>query len=340
MNGKNLDNGLKPCRNCGILFKGNKTLKNYCSELCREQAYVKKKENESQQRIQKLNDRFEGKQEGIDFIVCPICSQKVREISLLHAKQHGFSSPKSLAVEYNLETTKCANVKQNMTGKNNPAYNHGGKFSSWSSKSQYHTTEQIDKSKQKAKKNRVGKTPNYFEYWLNNCNGDVDKAKLKYAEHQSNGLTKMIKLYGEVEGLQRWKDRQERWLKNFPRLNYSKISQELFWNIVNTFNKSSFVFATRLEDGSKSNDLVNRECRLVLDTKVIMPDFIDLETKRIIEFDGEYWHGKFNKANPERERKREEILVKNGYKVMRVFEPFYIKDKQKVIQQCINFLKQ
>lgn len=354
MSGRSLENGQKTCQNCGILFKSNKILKKYCSENCRDKAYEDKKKTEDIKRIEKLNRRFNGKLKGIDYIVCPVCSQKVKEISRLHAKKHGFDTPKDFAKVYNLETTKCQKGKDILKGENNPGYNHGGKLSSWSKHSKYHTLDQIECSKQKAKENRVGKTPNYLEYWIKKCDGDVDLAKKKYSKHQSNGLTKMIELYGEEEGTKRWVDRQERWLATLDAKSDEEKSE------INRKKLSVGYFISKLEQElvfELKKEFSNIEEQFYIKDKKLKRGFsfdCKLDNK-IIEFFGDFWHHNplnydetwinpvskvTSKYRWAQDIIRVNIAEQNGYDILVVWERDYKKDKEKVINECINFLKQ
>jgi hypothetical protein len=59
-----------------------------------------------------------------------------------------------------------------------------------------------------------------------------EEAKKALSERQTTfTLAKCILKYGEETGKQRWSDRQAKWMKNFPKSNFSKISQTLFWSI-------------------------------------------------------------------------------------------------------------
>jgi very-short-patch-repair endonuclease len=82
----------------------------------------------------------------------------------------------------------------------------------------------------------------------------------------------------------------------------------------------------------------NKELRLMIDGIGILPDFIDIRTKKIIEFDGDYWHSNA-RSNPKREEARETLLTSNGYIVHRVREKDFRNDKQGTIDKCLIFLK-
>lgn len=178
-----------------------------------------------------------------------------------------------------------------------------------------------------------------IKYWLKK-GYNYDNAIMKRKERQSTfSLEICINKYGEEKGIKIWIERQHKWHKNYKKSNFSKISQELFWSIYNKINyddKKNIKFAT-LKNGKLDDSGCNNEERLKLDL-VILPDFINLESKKILEFNGVYYH-RNNIENKKREIKRTSILIKNGYKVYNIKENDYKQNKEKVIQECIEFLK-
>lgn len=99
-----------------------------------------------------------------------------------------------------------AKKSNRVRGKNNPAYNHGGKLSPWSEKSEFYSEE----AKQKAAENRSYTT--HLEYYTNNGMSE-DEAKEALSERQRTfSLEKCIEKYGKVQGVEIWKRRQQKWL--------------------------------------------------------------------------------------------------------------------------------
>jgi very-short-patch-repair endonuclease len=70
---------------------------------------------------------------------------------------------------------------------------------------------------------------------------------------------------------------------------------------------------------------------------VILPDFIDLAKRKIIEFDGTYYH-RLTPENSLREEKRDKMINESGYEVLHISEIEYKNNKQKIIDKCIAFL--
>ena len=81
----------------------------------------------------------------------------------------------------------------------------------------------------------------------------------------------------------------------------------------------------------------SKEFILKTEHSYVRPDFLLKSKKIIIEFDGDYWHS-LVVANPIREKVRDSNIEKQGYKILHIAEYKYNADKEKVIQECIDFL--
>lgn len=241
---------------------------------------------------------------------------------------------------------RCSSLLQKQSnrikGSNNPAFQHGGYLSPFSEKF-FKGSDNIEKVKEKAKsrKRELNADTTKLEYWLKKTNGDIELAKKLLSERQSTfSLKKCVEKYGEENGKNLWLDRQEKWHKSFKKSNFSKVSQELFWEISKKLETLDNIYFAQLSENKKIDiSGKNNELRLKLD-KMILPDFIDIEKKKIIEFDGTYWHGKIGHGNKEREEHRDQILINSGYTVLHINEFEYKNNKQGVIEKCINFLTQ
>ena len=289
----------------------------------------------------RLNIKNQG-DEGIDFITCPVCSTKVRQFSTNHAKKHGYKNAADMQEHLNMPSITCEKLKESYQGENNPGYQHGGKFSAWSKnfKNGY-SAEAHEKQKERqreVRKEHPEKFMNQFEYWLKEADGDHEKAKEMHTKFQTRDLAFFIDKYGEEEGIRRHREKTEKWMKSYTKTNYSKVSQELFKGLLpNIVDISDIYFATHTrKDMTK---YVNKEYILSVGNTYVRPDFISLNRKKIIEFDGDYWHSEAV-ANPEREENRDRLLMEAGYDVLHVKECDYKADKTKVINQCLIFLKQ
>lgn len=117
----------------------------------------------------------------------------------------------------------------------------------------------------------------------------------------------------------------------------SKISQELFYIIY---------IKMKLKNDECFFDYINHEYRLKISkndkdefkNRNINENCYNLDfvyRNKIIEFDGDYWH-----KDDEKEQAKSDFLKYKGYEVLHIKEHLYYKDKQKVIEECIQFLQQ
>ena len=195
-----------------------------------------------------------------------------------------------------------------------------------------------------------------LDYYLKRGMG-VREAKAALSERQRTfSLKKCIERYGEEHDYEVWRKRQEKWqatLKSKPyeeieRINkakmlngrgYSKISQELFHKldaaIENRFNE--IFYATKNAESPEYN--FNEY--MVFDPETSRCFFLDFYIKdnnKVIEFDGDYWHGD-KLGNQERNRIREERLKALGFtNIFHVRERDYVKNPERVVEGCLKFI--
>jgi len=299
--------------------------------------------------------------EGIDYVVCKLCNKQMGAIQGRHLTcTHGINSKeyKKLFPDAKMLPDNYKGGFRQSRGKHMKEERYrkmlSEKFSGQNNRnSKSNTTEQQRKERspfakefyekrnlseniRKEFNDNVAKNRSYttqVEYYINKGFSE-DEAKFYLKERQATGrLDKFIKRYGEEEGLNRWKERQEKWLKNFHKNNYSIISQELFIQIYEIIKEkfSNIYFATK-EDNGKNNEI-----RLKLKKQIILPDFFVEENKKIIEFDEIYWH-KNNPENKKREMIRDNAIIESGYYVMHVREDDYHKDPERTIKKCVDFI--
>jgi hypothetical protein len=215
--------------------------------------------------------------------------------------------------------------------------------------------EHISSFAKQAIKDRISNTT--LEYYVNKGYSIEESKDLLKNRQSTFSLEKCISKYGDEEGYKRWMDRQEKWQKNMlengnVKCGYSKISQELFYNLLKNYDiensdMSKVYFATK-----------NKEYFISLKNEgFFIYDFVDLNNKKIIEFNGDLYH-----ANPNiyeendyphpyyknngpsaletwnKDKLKIDIAKENGFDVLVVWDSEYRKDKNKVIEKCLNFL--
>ena len=165
-------------------------------------------------------------------------------------------------------------------------------------------------------------------------------------------LNWFIDKHGEIEGIKKYNERCARikettHFKIYNKLNrnnYSKISQELFWNIYNRGNlKDQIVYFADL----------NHEYGCGTETNF---DFVVVNKNKIIEFNGDKFHAnpkiysenqipiKFehNSLTAKEIWAKDDIKIEDvknkGYEILIVWESEYLNDKENIIKKCIDFL--
>jgi hypothetical protein len=196
--------------------------------------------------------------------------------------------------------------------------------------------------------------PTNLEYWINK-GFSQEESKQKVSKYQSTfTLEKCIKKYGEEEGKKRFTERQKKWLNSLLTngnmvIGYSKISQELFYKILETYDiidREKIYFATH-----------NGEYKIEKENGgVWLYDFTDLKNKKIIEYNGDDYHGNPNKYNAydnpnpfkknitaqemwEKDKNKSLQANEQGFDILVIWDSEYRwGNKQEIINKCINFL--
>lgn len=190
-----------------------------------------------------------------------------------------------------------------------------------------------------------------------------EEARQMLAERQCTfSFEKCIEKFGVKEGRRVFRERQEKWQATLDakpqeekdRINkakarsisnicgYSEISQKLFRQVFDVIKNdyTDIYFATY--DKNKENSNKNFEYEVILEDEIhrFFLDFYVKDNNKVIEFDGDYWHGE-KRGNQKREQERENKLKQLGFvNIMHVKECDYNTDPQKVVDKCIRFIKE
>lgn len=347
---------MKECKYCNGEVKSKSNNAKFCSIKCRDKSKFEENQRELLKGI-----------EGYDYVV-----DQWNGYATTRIYGHWFKSmhPNRTTEEYRREFTdtklQCDKLnekngqhmkdkkhreaqQQRMLGKNNP--NHSTKTTVEQRQSKSPFSKKFKGYKSEEDRQKFIESVDYgsitkssdLEWWIEKCNGDIELAKELYKERQTTfTLEKCIKKHGKEQGTQIFNNRQEKWLKSFPKTNYSKISQELFVKVYNEIkNKHNEIYFATLFEGNilDFNNGRNHEYTLKLNSSSIKPDFFSKDAGKIIEFDGIYWHRK-NPENKKREERRDREIKEAGYIVYHVNESEYHENPEETIQKCIQFLKE
>jgi hypothetical protein len=192
-----------------------------------------------------------------------------------------------------------------------------------------------------------------IQYWLNKGYSESE-AVIKRKERQTTfSLEKCVEKYGEEKGLIKFNERQVKWQKTLYKngklkSGYSEVSQELFYKLIEGVEINEYNY---LLFAKKGGEFVLND-----DNGFYRYDFTDLKNKRIIEYNGDDYHGNPNKYNADdfpnpfrkdlsakdiwnKDKKKEIIANNNGFEVFVVWDSEYKKNKQEITNKCKNFLK-
>ena len=189
------------------------------------------------------------------------------------------------------------------------------------------------------------------EYFLEESQANYDLADWLLSQRQATfSLKKCIKQYGEDEGTEIWKQRQENWqntLKSKPqeeieRINRSKISHGC--NI--SKNEYKIINELKMYFSSITHQFTIYPKRYVYDFKI---------NNKIIEYNGDYWHCNPEKYNEnyfntrlkmtakekwEKDNEKIKYAKENGYDVFIIWEKDYCLNPRKEIQKCLDFINE
>jgi very-short-patch-repair endonuclease len=188
-------------------------------------------------------------------------------------------------------------------------------------------------------KDRISDTT--LKYYLDRGYSEEVASEMLSNRQKTFTLEKCIQKYGEDKGYKKWIDRQEKWLKSYQKINYSRISQEMFISVYNELLNVGFydkVYFAKLDDNNNIHETnKNYEYRLKLKKSYILPDFFIPSLNLIIEFDGTYYH-RDTTENKDRERKRDQNIIDSGYSVLHISEKEYMVNKELTVLKLVNFI--
>lgn len=192
-----------------------------------------------------------------------------------------------------------------------------------------------------------------LDYYTSRGYSKSEARSLLKDRQQTFTLEKCIKWHGEIEGRRIYFERQENWQKTmkskpldeierinrlkFKNTGYSDISQQLFNSIAEQIGKeySQIFYATNSSTADFNEYMVHDN----VTGKNYFLDFYIKDNNKVIEFDGDYWHGE-KRGNQERDRRREDALKKLGFvNIYHVKERDYRDNPDKVVDECVKFIR-
>ena len=198
-------------------------------------------------------------------------------------------------------------------------------------------------------------TPMRIEYFIKKGFNEEEASQMLIERQTTFSKEICIKKYGEELGLKIWQDRQEKWAKTLIengnlKGGYSLISQELFEKISNYYESQEDLYFAK---GKLNNEYY-------ISTKEYgykLYDFVDLNSRKIIEFNGDLYHAnpkiyqENDITNPFKGRNKtakeiwedDKIKIKiandRRFEVLVIWESEYRKNPIETLNKCLDFLK-
>lgn len=239
-----------------------------------------------------------------------------------------------------------------MSGENNPGFNHGGRLSPYSkSFVGGYDSSVIDKVRETKDKNNSHTSR--LSYYTSKGLSEEEAIEALRDRQSTFSKEKCIKRYGYEEGLHIFNKRQEKWqstLKSKPPQEIARINKAKTENIVDYRISSA--------EREISNFLTKQGLDIETQFYINYADrsyWYDIKCgNRIIEYNGDYWHAnpliyeetsEMKKRVPasdiwERDKKKSDVAVLNGYEIKYVWEREFLNNKEKVLQECLSFMIQ
>lgn len=233
----------------------------------------------------------------------------------------------------------------------NPFTGHDGDLSPFSEQFVGYKTMSDDSIKKTIRKitrrDDPAHNPTQINYWIKK-GFSVEEAKMKVHERQQTfSKEKCIERYGEKDGLKIFQERQEKWLRTLSekseeeikRINESKLAKS-----IGPISKIEEEFLNAITTDKTAHNVWVKDCGVG-----------DLVIgKKLIEFYGDYWHcnpriydkdfwnTRLHMTSEEKwnfDKDRIKRFEENGYQVKIIWECDYKKNKNKIIKECLEFLR-
>lgn len=307
------------CKNCGKEAKVYKNAK-FCSDECR--IYYKNRQ-QTLRKQDKRNKELQGT-ENIDYVKCQICGVKARQLGEAHLKSfHNMDMPKYKQLYPKAVITSQNFIQENLSGSNNPCSAKKSTKQEIRERSpfckEFYEKRNIDLSERDNLYEMIGKKriPNTRIEFYTNRGYTLEEAKILLTERQRTGK------YG----------------------SHSKESEQFIKELFTHINDNC-----NYKYGNYEFKLKNPKTK-----KYYFYDFTDIQKKKIIEFNGDFWHVNENNSeidlnaiHPISKKAYKDILQydkekykyarKNGYSVLVIWESEYKENPNAVIEKCIQFL--
>ena len=190
---------------------------------------------------------------------------------------------------------------------------------------------------------------NHLQYWLNKGFSEEESRKHLHNRQSTFTLEKCITKHGIEKGSFIFNERQRKWKEKVYGENGC---------IANSYSKPAILLAEKLKDLYPSIRYCKNKEWFIWDknyNKVFLFDICVPELKKIIEFNGDFWHmnpkiyhedfiNPVTKISAKEKWKlddyKNDVAKKHGYEVLIIWESELSNDQDKTIEICKSFLLQ
>lgn len=145
---------------------------------------------------------------------CAVCGYRAKQLGM-HVVSHGMTSESYQSEHGDVVSQES---KDRVKGENNPAFNHGGKYSPYSKKfikyqdgsAGYSVADVVQKAN-KTKEDNPERQPTRIEYYLEKGLNEYDARNALSERQRTFSLQICIEKYGLEEGYVIWKERNDAW---------------------------------------------------------------------------------------------------------------------------------
>jgi G:T-mismatch repair DNA endonuclease (very short patch repair protein) len=358
------------CKNCKNNYYSNSLVSQFCIAECRKEYKVK-----------------DGKELGFDYVICQICNRATANVTGSHMKNHKEWTPERYRLEFPHSQIIAARVLEKITegskkagarmrepekreaaskmftGENNPMHRSKTTEEKRKSISPFSPTFYLNKNPELTmeeakiladKKMLEQKVVSWVkeEYWIKKGFAQEEAKKIISEKQSTFSLEKCVEKHGGEEGMKIWKTRQDNWKakvfndKTHISRGYSKIGEEFINSIIEILNKMGYDNPNILH--GKNEKFIKTKEGNVYKYDLTFPD-----SKKIIEFNGDFWHANPILFEPEYLNKPKKMTANEiweydtqkrkaaeyrGYEVFIVWERDYRKNKPLAIKSCLDYI--
>jgi len=358
------------CKNCSTDFYSRSQVSKFCTVECRKEYSVKN-----------------GKNLGEDYVICQVCNRATGNATGVHLKNHPGWTAERYKKEFPTAQTIASKVLADITagsvkagqkmredhhrerlsklysGEKNPMHKSRTTETKRKSSSpfspEFYLSKNPDLSREEAMamaKNKLSENAIVSwvkdEYWIKKGFTKEDAKKIISKKQSTFSLEKCIEKYGEEDGTKRWLERQEKWKEKVFNdtthisRGYSEIGEDFVNSLLKILKNIGYPDDNILH-GKNEKFIKTKE------KKVFKYDLTFSKSRKIIEFNGDFWHCNPDLFQPDYYNKPKKMTAKqiweydlekkkaaeeNSYSVFYIWENEYRNDKFTAIKKCLDFL--